>query len=165
MTSPTGPVYLSLPREVLGEARRATPTPRRPRTARAPARPPRAAARRRSSGWPTGSPPRERPLIITGQLGRDPREAVALARLAERFAAAGGAVQHRGTSRISATHPMFQGSTPGPLLDEADLVIVLESDVPWIPGKEQPAAGARIVQIGEDPLYARAIRCAASPPT
>ena len=44
---------------------------------------------------------------------------------------------------------------PSPLLDSADLVIVIESDVPWLPGKEAPPAGARIVQIGEDPLYAR----------
>jgi acetolactate synthase-1/2/3 large subunit len=50
---------------------------------------------------------------------------------------------------------MFQGSAPRPLLDSADLVIVIESDVPWIPSKEQPPANARIVQIGEDPLYAR----------
>src|SRR6185437_201790 len=56
---------------------------------------------------------------------------------------------------LSANHPMFQGSMPRPLLDEADLVIVLETDVPWLPSKEQPAAGARVVQIGEDPLYAR----------
>ncbi len=50
---------------------------------------------------------------------------------------------------------MFQGSTPRPLLDNADLVIVIESDVPWIPSREQPPPGAHIVQIGEDPLYAR----------
>ena len=56
---------------------------------------------------------------------------------------------------MSANHPMFQGSMPGPLLEDADLVIVIESDVPWLPSKEQPPAGARIVQIGEDPLYAR----------
>ena len=56
---------------------------------------------------------------------------------------------------ISADHPMFQGSMPGPLLKDADLVIVIEADVPWIPGKEQPPDDARVVQIGEDPLYAR----------
>jgi acetolactate synthase-1/2/3 large subunit len=44
---------------------------------------------------------------------------------------------------------------PGPLLREADLVIVIESDVPWLPSNEAPPAGARVVQIGEDPLYAR----------
>ena len=50
---------------------------------------------------------------------------------------------------------MFQGSMPGPLLQDADLVIVFESDVPWLPGKVTPPATARIVQIGEDPLHAR----------
>jgi acetolactate synthase-1/2/3 large subunit len=50
---------------------------------------------------------------------------------------------------------MFQGSAPGSLLDGADLVIVIESDVPWMPSTEAPPAGARIAQIGEDPLYAR----------
>jgi acetolactate synthase-1/2/3 large subunit len=44
---------------------------------------------------------------------------------------------------------------PGPLLDSADLVIVIESDVPWLPSREEPPANARMVQIGEDPLYAR----------
>ena len=37
----------------------------------------------------------------------------------------------------------------------ADLIIAFETDVPWLPSKEAPAAGAKIVQIGEDPLYAR----------
>ncbi len=44
---------------------------------------------------------------------------------------------------------------PGPLLADADLIVVIESDVPWLPSREAPAAGARIVQIGEDPLYER----------
>ena len=34
-------------------------------------------------------------------------------------------------------------------------MIVFESDVPWLPSKEAPPAGAKIVQIGEDPLHAR----------
>ena len=50
---------------------------------------------------------------------------------------------------------MFMGSAPGPLLESADLVIVFETDVPWIPSKERPPASAKIVQIGEDPLHAR----------
>ena len=32
---------------------------------------------------------------------------------------------------------MFQGSAPGPLLGEADLVIAFETDVPWLPSKEK----------------------------
>ena len=31
----------------------------------------------------------------------------------------------------------------------------MESDVPWIPSKESPAPGAKVVQIGEDPMYQR----------
>jgi acetolactate synthase-1/2/3 large subunit len=50
---------------------------------------------------------------------------------------------------------MYMGTTVGGLLQEADLVIALEADVPWIPSKEAPQPGARIAQIGEDPLYER----------
>src|SRR3984957_4187677 len=50
---------------------------------------------------------------------------------------------------------MFQGSAPGPLLADADLVIVFDTDVPWLPSKEAPPPDARIVQIGEDPLHRR----------
>jgi acetolactate synthase-1/2/3 large subunit len=40
-------------------------------------------------------------------------------------------------------------------LADADLVIVLEADVPWIPGLQHPPAGARVVHIGEEPAYVR----------
>jgi acetolactate synthase-1/2/3 large subunit len=52
-------------------------------------------------------------------------------------------------------HAMFQGYQPRPLLSEADLVIVLECDVPWIPSIESPPQGSKIVHIGEDPNYVR----------
>ncbi len=149
--SPQGPVYLSLPREVLGE-----PVPE-PTDA---ARPPRARPR-----VPHPAPADiERlaeliaaarlPLVITGTLGRDPRESLLLSRIADRFALPVIPYNTRYFA-LSGSHPMFQGSVPRPLLDEADLVIVLEADVPWLPSKEHPAPGAKIVQIGEDPLYAR----------
>jgi len=94
------------------------------------------------------------PLIVTGTLGRDPRESEALARLADRFALPVVPFNTRYFA-LSSTHPMFQGSAPGALLKTADLVLVWETDVPWYPSKESPPAGARVVQIGEDPLYAR----------
>jgi acetolactate synthase-1/2/3 large subunit len=150
-TSPQGPVYLSLPREVLGEtvttpaesnlARRA-----RPRTPE-----PAAADIDRLAEWVAAA---RAPLIITGMVGQNPRDAVVLSRLAEAWALPVIPYTTRHFA-ISANHPMFQGSMPRPLLDEADLVIVLESDVPWIPSKEHPPANAHIVQVGEDPLYGR----------
>jgi acetolactate synthase-1/2/3 large subunit len=50
---------------------------------------------------------------------------------------------------------MHFGFEPGALLTDADLVLVLESDVPWIPHLQNPPAGCRVVHIGEDPFYVR----------
>ena len=150
-TSPTGPVYLSLPREVLGEeVGEPAPGAHAPR-----ARP--------ASPKPAGSDVEQLakmiagarlPLVITGQVGRDPGEAVLLTRIAEKFALAVTPFNPRHFA-ISANSPMFQGTGAGTLLQEADLIIVLESDVPWIPSRECPAPGAKVVQIGEDPMYQR----------
>jgi acetolactate synthase-1/2/3 large subunit len=149
-SSPQGPVYLSLPREVLGETIAAADSNR---AHRAIPRAPEPASRDidQLADWIAGA---KNPLIITGMLGRDPRDSVALARLAERYALPVVPFNTRYFA-LSANHPMFQGSMPGPLLKDADLVIVFETDVPWIPSKEAPASGAKIVQIGEDPLHAR----------
>jgi acetolactate synthase-1/2/3 large subunit len=150
-TSPTGPVYLALPREVLGEEMEArADAPRKPR---ARPEPPRAAARdvERAAEWIAAA---RNPLVITGQLGRDPQEAVLLTRLAERFALPVVPFNPRHFA-ISGNHPMFQGAAPGSLLTEADLILVLESDVPWIPSLASPGPDARIIQVGEDPLYQR----------
>ncbi len=149
--SPQGPVYLSLPREVLGEVMSAPAESNRHQRARP--RAPVAAASdiEQLADWIAAA---ENPLIITGMLGRDPRESTVLARLADRYALAVVPFNTRYFA-LSSDHPMFQGSAPGPLLAEADLVIVIDTDVPWIPSREAPAADARIVQIGEDPLHAR----------
>jgi acetolactate synthase-1/2/3 large subunit len=52
-------------------------------------------------------------------------------------------------------HPMHVGFDPGPFLAEADLIIVIESDVPWMPSIKAPSGAARIVHIGEDPAFLR----------
>ena len=149
--SPQGPVYLSLPREVLGEVMSAPAESNRHQRARP--RAPIAAAGdiAQLADWIAAA---QNPLVITGMLGRDPRESTVLARLADRYALAVVPFNTRYFA-LSSDHPMFQGSAPAPLLAEADLVIVIDTDVPWIPSREAPAAGARIVQIGEDPLHAR----------
>ena len=50
---------------------------------------------------------------------------------------------------------MHAGYDPAPLLAEADLVLVLECDVPWIPDTCAPRAGVPVIHLGLDPLYAR----------
>jgi len=56
---------------------------------------------------------------------------------------------------LPASSPMHQGFMPGALLKDADLILVIESDVPWMPSQVSPNPGARVVQMGEDPIYAR----------
>jgi acetolactate synthase I/II/III large subunit len=149
--SPQGPTYLSLPREVLGEvlanavesnrSHRAVPRPPEPRGSDI----------EMLADWIAAA---KNPLIITGMLGKDKRDSVALARLAERYALPVVPYNTRYFA-LSSDHPMFQGSMPAPLLQDADLVIVFDTDVPWLPSKTAPPAAARIVQIGEDPLHGR----------
>ena len=149
-TSPSGPVYLSLPREVLGEHVAPTTATRPPR-ARPRAPHPSPSDISTIADWIAAA---RLPLIITSSAGRYPQDSAALARVAERFAIAVVGSQPRHFV-LPSSHPMYMGAALEGLLQEADLVIALEADVPWIPSKEAPQPGARIVQIGEDPLYER----------
>ena len=96
----------------------------------------------------------KKPLIITAGAGRSAAGVEALSRLADRFALPVVAFNQRYVTLPSA-HPMHQGFQPRPLVAEADLVIVLECDVPWIAALEGPPAGCCVVHIGEDPSFSR----------
>jgi acetolactate synthase-1/2/3 large subunit len=148
MAHPRGPVYLVLPREPLAAALPEPVGPSKPRPQAAAAYPdPRTIAT--LAEWIATA---ERPLIVTSTL---PAEAVPqLERLAERCAIP--VVTHSPRSVcLSASHSMHFGFEPGALLAEADLVIVLESDVPWIPHLQHPPGGCRVAHMGEDPFYVR----------
>jgi acetolactate synthase-1/2/3 large subunit len=148
---PEGPVYLSLPREVLAAplpgfayeqpARRVAASPPAPDEAAL------AAAARLVAAA-------QNPLIITADAGRDRAAVPALGEFAERFAIP--VVEHRQRHlSLRADHPCHLGYNPGALLDDADAILVIDCDVPWIPSRRPPQPGCRIVQIGVDPLYSR----------
>jgi acetolactate synthase-1/2/3 large subunit len=148
MTSPRGPAYLTLPREILaaeagGEVPVARPIPA--------AAHPDPASIEQLAGWIAAA---ERPLMITADAGRMLGGAASLQRLAETHALPVISFNPRYVC-LPSDSPMFQGYQPRPLLSEADLVIVLECDVPWIPSIEAPPAGCRVAHIGEDPAYLR----------
>ena len=149
MTEPRGPVYLSLPREVLAAA--AAHVEHAPPRAHPTTSYPDPGAIATLADWLRAA---ERPLIITTALGRHPAAAETLARFADRYAVAVANSVPRYVN-IPHSHPMNFGQQVAPLLAQADLVIVLDSEVPWVPVREHPAPGARIVQIGEDPIFAR----------
>lgn len=148
MAHPRGPVYLVLPREPLAASLPEPTGPTKPRPQAAPVHPdPRSIAT--LAEWIDSA---ERPLIITAAL---PAEAVPLLdRLAERCAIPVVAHNPR-TVCLPSSHSMHFGFEPGTLLADADLVIVLESDVPWIPHLQHPPGGCRVAHVGEDPIYVR----------
>ena len=147
-TEPKGPVYLSLPRETLAAAA-ADPGRRVPAHAAAPAAPDPDAIRIAADLVAKA----ERPLVITANAGRDPAAFAALASFAEAFAV--GVVQHRPRHlSLPSSHPMNLGYDPASAVGEADLILVLESDVPWIPNQVRPDPACPVVQCGLDPLYA-----------
>jgi acetolactate synthase I/II/III large subunit len=148
MTTPRGPVYLVLPREPLSAAVDEVAIMPRPVPGSAHPDP---AAIAQLAEWIAKA---ERPLIITAGPGTDGSAVAALAKLAER--AAVPVVCHNPRSLpLPSSHPMHAGFDSGPLVGEADLIIVIESDAPWYPGMQQPAAGCRVAHIGEDPVFVR----------
>jgi acetolactate synthase-1/2/3 large subunit len=148
MAHPRGPVYMVLPREPLSAPLAEPIAPMKPRAQAAETHPdPKAIAT--LAEWIVAA---ERPLIVTATL---PTDAVAaLAHLAERCAIP--VVTHNPrTVCMPSSHAMHFGFEPGALLADADLVISLESDVPWIPHLQHPPGGCRVAHIGEEPLYVR----------
>src|SRR5579883_1712445 len=149
-SEPKGPVYLTLPREVLAAPAAAKGV------ASGEQAPARAAAPALSAIGEAAAilAVAERPVVITASLGRDPLAVSLLASLAERFALP--VVSHiPKTVCLPSDHPMHLGYDPAPFLAEADAVLVLECDVPWIPDRAGPRADAKVIHLGVDPLFAR----------
>ncbi|MSO77596.1 MAG: thiamine pyrophosphate-requiring protein [Alphaproteobacteria bacterium] len=150
-SEPAGPVYLSLPREVLAAPidNFSYDKPSR-RVASAPAGPDTAAIAEAATIL-AGA---ENPLIITSNAGRDPQAVAALGRFADRHGIP--VIQYRPRHvALPAGHAMHLGYDPRPFIGEADAVLVLESDVPWLPNTTTLRHDCRVVQIGLDPLFAR----------
>ncbi|MCK8783003.1 thiamine pyrophosphate-requiring protein [Roseomonas sp. NAR14] len=150
-STPPGPVYLSLPREVLARPPEgfAGAVPARIAPASPPAPDPAAIARAAALLAAARCP-----VVITSRLGCDTGAVAALAEFAERHAVP--VVDHKPRyMNLPDDHPLHGGVEPGPWLDEADCLLVLDSDVPWLPGGERPREGTPVIQVGLDPLHAR----------
>jgi acetolactate synthase-1/2/3 large subunit len=155
MAEPRGPVYLSLPREVLaqplGELTITSPARRQVASRRFPdpARIEEAADRLVRA---------RNPLIVTAELGRVPAAIDGLIAVAE---AGGFPVLEASPAYVSfpADHACHAGWVFGsqdyPGMADADVVLVVECDVPWFPARSRPADDATIIQLAVDPFYSR----------
>ncbi len=150
MAAPRGSAYLTLPREVLGAMVPASNQPLVPHAY--PSTPSPDPAAINALADMVGEA--KRPLIITATAGRTAAGMDALGRVAERFAIPVVSFNARYLC-LPFSHPMNLGYQVKPLLNEADLVIVLDHDVPWYPSQDTPQTDCRVVQVGDDPAFVR----------
>ena len=149
MTEPRGPVYLSLPREVLAE-KPGDFTYQSP-TRRHPARPASADANAIDEAAEILANA-ENPMIITASMGQNRAAVPALESLAERFALPVITYRPRYVN-MSSDHPMHMGYEPGAYLPDADAILVIDCDVPWIPSLHKLNPDVKVIHLGADPLY------------
>lgn len=149
-STPKGPVYLSLPREVLCQPSPADALAQPPRMRPALAAP-QPAALDEAARLIAGA---KHPVIIAQ---RGAGSAAAFAALAEMALAWGIPVSQYWAVQlaIAGDHPMSVGVDPAPWLKDADLVLVLDSIAPWSPAIHRLAEGCKVVQVGQDPLASR----------
>ncbi|TAK07928.1 thiamine pyrophosphate-requiring protein [bacterium] len=151
MSEPQGPVYLTLPREILAEAQSeivVTDSPLSPAAAPYP-------DPEKIQELAGAIARAEHPLIITRNLGREPQAVASLTQLAELFALPVIEFPVPQYTNFPTAHPLHLGFEPGPSLSDADLILVIECDVPWIPSQHKLNPKARVVHIGVDPLHHR----------
>ncbi|MBV1906398.1 MAG: thiamine pyrophosphate-requiring protein [Pseudomonadales bacterium] len=149
-TEPKGPVYLTLPREVLAA----------PHSGEALDEQPRMGAGEVMAGSDSlavaidALANASNPLIITRSAGRDPAAVAALTGFAESLGAPVFDPYPTHTN-INFTHPQRITSPPEKYLADADVIVVVECDVPWVPRRAQLNPSSTVIGIGTDPLHAR----------
>lgn len=150
--APSGPVYLTATRELLmspasSESHR--PDPRRHRPP-APMAPDPAATRKAAVRLAAA----RRPVITTTRLGRNPRAVDALVRLVDLLGAE--VIDRRERVNFPSTHPAYVPTAAGvrTALEDADVLLVADSALPWVPLLSRPADSAFVVTVDVDPVRA-----------
>lgn len=147
--APAGPVYLTLPREVLRQDSEATG-----RSASIPSR----------SDWVTATASTDaregllallrdasHPLVVTSYLGRDESAVAALETFAETCGVAVVEAAPAFDLSFDREHPLHFGFVTEEHLDDADLLLVANCDVPWVPSQKTPTEDSTVVHIDPDP--------------
>ncbi len=149
-STPTGPIYVSLPREVLCE-----PCPQTALDTPSSLSPAITAPDRDELGRAADLLSAARSPLIIAQRGAGSREAFqAFTAFVENYAIA---VSHYWANRICIpmSSPCHVAWNPDELLMEADVILVIDSLAPWWPDHAMPKLDASVIQLGSDPLFAR----------
>lgn len=153
-SAPKGPVYVACAREVLAEHIQAPfQLDQSQWQPIGPSALPQDAAKEIASALVEA----QRPLVITGYSGRDHRTPGQLVKLADTVP--GLRVHDTGGSDMCFpfTHPASQGFrlSTDDCTQDADMILLLDCDIPWIPSRNPPPKHARIYHVDIDPLNER----------
>lgn len=149
---PKGPVYLSLPREPLCETFSIDSSvidakPTQQPVSYAPTPDSLATAAAAIAGA-------EHPVIFAQRGARSPDAFAQLSELVLQWAIP--VVEYWGTEvTIAAEHPMLAGNEPDEWLSVADVIIVLDSQAPWMIDSSNNRPECTVIQVGPDPLFSR----------
>jgi acetolactate synthase-1/2/3 large subunit len=149
-STPKGPVYISLPREVLCETCATGSTGTDALMSRVNVAPPQSEIDHAAKMLANA----KHPLIIAQRGAGSPEGFAALAELASKWAIP--VVQYWAIQLAIATdHPMAAGSDPEPFFGEADAILVIDSLAPWSPAIHELKDDCKVIHLGPDPLYSR----------
>ena len=151
MSEPRGPVYMTLPREVLGNPAVAGPDASADRQPGAIAAAPAADAIEQAASRLAEA---ESPVILTSGAGQRLEMVGLLGAFAKAYAIPVVENWPR-CMNLPSDHPMNVGAMVGPMLEAADVVLVIDSEVPWTPSRNALKDDVTIINIASDPLYAR----------
>ena len=146
-SAPAGPVYLTGAREVLEEA----VTPRESEWAQWQAIAQGALPQREAEHIVEALASAKRPVLVTSYVGKNPQAVEALVQLCEQFAVP--VVEHIPTyMNFPRDHVLHAGFDPHTLIADADVIIALDTDVPWVVTQQKPQDDCRVFFIDVDPV-------------
>jgi acetolactate synthase I/II/III large subunit len=149
-STPKGPVYLSLPREVLCEKIGAALLDQPPSMS-----PASTIAMPENIDQLADWIAEAKNPVIFSQRGTGTAEGFdALTALVDSWAIPVNSYWAQAAA-IPTDHSMYIGVEPSPWVEEADLIILVDALAPWMPDVHKPNPNAKIVNIGPNPLFAR----------
>ncbi|MDP2718585.1 MAG: thiamine pyrophosphate-requiring protein [Dehalococcoidia bacterium] len=148
-TEPAGPVFLGLPRELLMEQIDRVVIPPPGDFTVAESAQPDPESLRQAARWLIEA---KHPLGVTGYSGRNHSSVAPLVQLAEFL---GMRVINSGTyMNFPTEHPSCGERSDMDSLGKADVLLVIDHDIPYIPTSVRPSKDARIIYIDIDPIKA-----------
>ena len=150
LTAPKGPVYLSVPVEILLKSQQEDPIPR----------PLRLITETEPDTGDVQEAARQlvqskQPVIIAEHAGKRPGVVRKLTELAELLSIPVFEASLPYAANFPKDNPLYMGYDTTEALKQADTVLVVGGLTPWYPPSAGPGNNARIIMIDEDPLHER----------